>query len=234
VSCRVQKRSSYPVDLFAGRCHNVAGSADPWRAHFLEENLKHLDTPVVVINIVALVILGGSALFAMVIVPAIEAARPTPTAAPVTPRPTRPSATPTHTATPTIQPTNTPSGPTPTRPANCAPLPPKTSLAQLTSTPLPIDFRYDLDPNIAPDLKTVVVIYRCNGTWVEYWLGPDRTISNSIYLAAGDVIWLDLPPASSTPTTPGTPVPASADTATPGTPTPSDTPGLTPAATATP
>ena len=49
--------------------------------------MKQLDTPIVVINIIALVVLGGSALFAMVVVPAIEAARPTPTVA-VTPRPT--------------------------------------------------------------------------------------------------------------------------------------------------
>lgn len=168
--------------------------------------MKHLDTPIVIINIIALVVLGGSALVAMVIVPAIEAARPTPTAVPVTPRPTRPSATPTLTATLTPLATVTPSGPTPTRPANCAPLPPKTSLSQLTSTPLPVDFRYDLDPNIAPNLKTVVFIYRCNGTWVEYWLGPSHTINNSIYLAAGDVIWLVVPPSAATPTTP-TPTP---------------------------
>jgi hypothetical protein len=187
-------------------------------AHFLEEILKHLDTPIVIINIIALVVVVGSAFFAMIIVPAIEAARPTPTAVPVTPRPTRPSATPTLTATLTLTPSVTPSGPTPTRPANCAPLPPKTSLSQLTSTPLSVDFRYDLDPNIAPELKTVVVIYRCNGTWVEYWLGPNRTINNSIYLAAGDVIWLDLPPASSTPSAPATPTP---------TPSSSDTPRAT-------
>ena len=159
--------------------------------------MKQLDTPAVVINIIALVILGGAALFSMVVVPAIEAARPTPTAAPVTPRPT---ATPTLTATLTIQPSATPSGPTPTRPANCAPLPPQTSLSKLTSTPLPVDFRYDLDPDTASNLKTIIFIYRCNGTWVEYWMGPNRTINNSIYLAAGDVIWLVVPPTAVTPT----------------------------------
>ena len=174
-------------------------------ADLLEEILKQLDTPIVVINIIALVVLGGSALFAMVIVPAIEAARPTPTAVPVTPRPTRPTATPTTTATQTLQVTATPSGPTATRPANCAPLPPQTSFSQITSTPLPVDFRYDLDPDIAPGLKTVVFIYRCNGTWIEYWLGPSRTFTNSVYLAAGDVIWLVVPPATTpVPTTPTT------------------------------
>ena len=178
--------------------------------------MKQLDTPVVVINIIALVVLGGSALFAMIVVPAIEAARPTPTVA-VTPRPTRPTATQTPTATLTLTPLVyvSPTGPTPTRPANCAPLPPQTSLAQLTSTPLPVDFRYDLDPNIAPSLKTVVVIYRCNGTWVEYWMGPGRTISNSIYLAAGDIIWLIVPPTGATPTLPATPTPSSTLTPTP-------------------
>ena len=172
--------------------------------------MKQLDTPIVVINIIALVVLGGSALFAMVIVPAIEAARPTPTVA-VTPRPTTQStATQTPTLTQTLQVFVSPSGRTPTRPANCAPPPPpQTSLTQLTSTPLPVDFRYDLDPNIAPSLKTVVIIYRCNGTWVEYWMGPGRTVSNSIYLAAGDVIWLIVPPtgATPTPTTASTPSP---------------------------
>ena len=166
--------------------------------------MKHLDTPIVVINIIALVVLGGSALFAMVIVPAIEAARTTPTAVPVTPRPTRPTATPTLTPTLTLRPTATPTRPLSTRPANCAPLPPQTSLSQLTSTPLPVDFRYDLDPVISSNLKTVVVIYRCNGTWVEYRLGPNRTIANSIYLAAGDVTWLVVPPASPSLTTPTT------------------------------
>ena len=169
--------------------------------------MKQLDTPIVVINIIALVVLGGSALFAMVIVPAIEAARPTPTAVPVTPRPTRPTATPTLTPTLTLRPTATPTRPLSTRPANCAPLPPQSSLTQLTSTPLPVDFRYDLDPVIASNLKTVVVIYRCNGTWVEYLLGPSRSIDRSIYLAAGDVIWLVVPPASSTPAALITPTP---------------------------
>ena len=65
---------------------------------------------------------------------------------------------------------------------------------------MPVDFRYDLDPNIAPSLKTVVIIYRCNGTWIEYWMGPSRTVSNSIYLAAGDIIWLIVPPTGATPT----------------------------------
>jgi hypothetical protein len=190
--------------------------------------LKHLDTPIVVVNIIALLLLGGSALFAMVIVPAIEAARPTPTVA-VTPRPTRPTATITPTLTQTPQVFISPSGPTPTRPANCAPLPPQSSLAQLTSTPLPIDFRYDLDPDVSPNLKTVVVIYRCNGTWVEYWLGPGRTVDNSIYLAAGDVVWLVVPPGSSTPATPtstATLTPTQPPLQTPGTDT--GTPGVTP------
>ena len=178
--------------------------------------MKQLDTPVMVINIIALVVLGGSALFAMIVVPAIEAARPTPTVV-VTPRPTRPTATQTLTSTLTLTPLVyvSPTGPTPTRPANCAPLPPQTSLAQLTSTPLPVDFRYDLDPTIAPGLKTVVVIYRCNGTWVEYWMGPGRTVSNSIYLAAGDIIWLIVPPTGATPTPPATPTSTSSPTPTP-------------------
>ena len=167
-----------------------------------------------VINIIALVVLGGSALFAMIVVPAIEAARPTPTVA-VTPRPTRPTATQTLTSTPTLTPLVyiSPTGLIPTRPANCAPPPPpQSSLAQLTSTPLPVDFRYDLDPTIAPSLKTVVIIYRCNGTWIEYWMGPGRTVSNSIYLAAGDVIWLIVPPTGATPTLPPTRTPTSTPT----------------------
>ena len=95
--------------------------------------MKHLDTPIVIINIIALVVLGGSALVAMVIVPAIEAARPTPTVgtSDSTPHPAfrHPDAH-RHPDTPGNV---TPSGPTPTRPANCAPLPPQ-------NQPLPTHF----------------------------------------------------------------------------------------------
>lgn len=167
--------------------------------------MKRFEALALVANIAALIMLIGSVLVALVVVPAVEAARPTPILI-ETPRPTRPTATVTATpsATPTLTPRAislvTPTGPTATRPPACAPLP---AGAALTATPAPVNFRYDLDPALPPWEKSVVLIYRCNGSWVEYLLGPKHTIDNSIYLAAGDVVWSVAsvtPAASATPT----------------------------------
>lgn len=103
---------------------------------------------------------------------------------------------------------------TPTRPAYCVPLPyssrnnftrtptpdrvlgtvPPTGLSP-SVTPIVFTNTYDLDPSISQEDKSAVLVFRCNGSWDFYWLGPSRTFQ-SIPLSPGDYIWQVAPPAS--------------------------------------
>lgn len=103
---------------------------------------------------------------------------------------------------------------TPTRPANCVPLPystrnnftgtptPDRALGTVpppnispSVTPIVFTNTYDLDPSISQEDKSAVLVFRCNGSWDFYWLGPNRTFK-SIPLEPGDYIWQVAPPAS--------------------------------------
>jgi hypothetical protein len=102
---------------------------------------------------------------------------------------------------------------TATRPSRCVPLPVEKNISirtptpkdysqsgptafAPTTTPIPLKSSYDFDPSIPMDQKSSVVILRCNGDWEEYWLGPGRSLTESVKLDEGDVVWLSAPPTS--------------------------------------
>ena len=105
-----------------------------------------------------------------------------------------------------------------TRPATCVPAPAVSTPAPGTegqvspsATPFPIAHRYDLAPNLSQDLKSGVLVFRCNGSWDQYWLGPAQALDPQKDLKAGDVIFSVSPPASISATNPPEPTgPASA------------------------
>lgn len=98
----------------------------------------------------------------------------------------------------------------------CAPTPqsgntgissPTPSLSQLgtppptvpTITPLPIISTTDLAPELADEDKTYVYVYRCEGTFELFLIGPvgpNAVISDAIPLRPGDIIYNAIPPAS--------------------------------------
>jgi len=124
--------------------------------------------------------------------------------------------------------------PSPTRPANCVPLPqektidiyvtpsptpdhletpdPNLLYESPSVTPIPFAHTYDLSPKVAAQDKWGIIVFRCDGTFDLYLGGPDINPDQSIILNPGDVIYNDFPPASlmghEPPlATPGSPVP---------------------------
>ena len=95
--------------------------------------------------------------------------------------------------------------PTETRLPNCVPYPsrntavyPSTATpfpgqqisdsAVVSVTPLPIAHIYDLSPNSKAIDKDVVVVFRCDGTYVQFLTGPGVQIPQDLHLNAGDTI----------------------------------------------
>jgi hypothetical protein len=64
-----------------------------------------------------------------------------------------------------------------------------------TVTPIPFAKTVDLDPNSPEDEKSEVVVFRCDGSFERWLLGPDNLIEE-IQLIAGDVILGSAPPGS--------------------------------------
>lgn len=64
-----------------------------------------------------------------------------------------------------------------------------------TSTPFPDNSVYDLSPTLKEQEKTYIVVYRCNGAYESYWLGPDILFSEAIQLEEGDLILQVIQPA---------------------------------------
>jgi hypothetical protein len=93
------------------------------------------------------------------------------------------------------------------RSATCVPVPAASTLAPgpdalVQVTPPPIAHRYDLAPNISQDLRSSVLVFRCDGTWDQYWLGPAQVLDPQKDLKTGDVIFSVSPPASNSATKP--------------------------------
>ena len=103
--------------------------------------------------------------------------------------------------------------PSPTRPANCIPLPQETAInSTLTPTPdrltspMP-NFRptvtprvytntFDLSPELPLQDKSEIVVFRCSGTFDLFLAGPEVDIDQRINLEPGDLIISSAPPAS--------------------------------------
>lgn len=107
---------------------------------------------------------------------------------------------------------------TPTRPANCAPLPvlvtatrdgrPPTATPDRFATPRPEDGLptptpivfaniVDLSPEMPQEEKWHMIVLRCDGSRDLYAAGPDVDIYEHIHLEAGDVILNHEPPMPS-------------------------------------
>jgi len=88
----------------------------------------------------------------------------------------------------------------------------RTPAAFQTVAPLPINQTFDLSPNLTIEEKSRLVVFRCDGTYDEYWAGPEVDVLQAIGLEAGDVILYSFPPASlmghEAPNWPETEVPA--------------------------
>ena len=130
--------------------------------------------------------------------------------------------------------------PSPTRPSYCKPLPRKTPS---NSTPTPTQNRFasqvpayqpsvppmiftntfDLSPELLPQDKWEIVVFRCNGTFDLFLAGPQININQSIKLEPGDVMLSAGPPLSMTGHQP--PEPSRSPTTIPTTSTPYPPPG---------
>jgi hypothetical protein len=96
--------------------------------------------------------------------------------------------------------------PSPTRPADCIPLPkniyndlksPPTPAANIPSvTPIPFKNTIDLSPDIAMSSKWETIVFRCDGSFDRYLTGPNLDPRKAISLGPGDVIILAIPPSS--------------------------------------
>lgn len=102
---------------------------------------------------------------------------------------------------------------TPTRPSYCAPLPneavdystltitpnrfsSQVSYSRPTVTPRKYDLTIDLSAEISIKEKSQIIIFRCNGTFDLYLIGPEINITERIILSPGDLIISSIPPAS--------------------------------------
>jgi len=108
--------------------------------------------------------------------------------------------------------------PSPTRPANCVPLPqektididmtlsptpdhletpdPNLLIESPSVTPLPFANTFDLSPELQVRDKWEIIVFRCDGTFDLYLGGPEINVDQSIILNPGDVIYNGFPPAS--------------------------------------
>lgn len=64
-----------------------------------------------------------------------------------------------------------------------------------TATPFPNQTVYDLSPDLKEREKAFVVVYRCEGTYESYWLGPEISLNEAIQLDEGDTILQVIQPA---------------------------------------
>jgi len=103
--------------------------------------------------------------------------------------------------------------PSPTRPTYCVPLP-QESATDSSRTPTPDRYSspepyfhatvtprgyshvYDLSPELPLIDKSEIVVFRCDGTFDLYLIGPDVNLDQNINLYPGDVIISSAPPAS--------------------------------------
>lgn len=109
--------------------------------------------------------------------------------------------------------------PSATRPAYCVPLPPT---AQPIGTPTPTPSRlssalpitspmpdlvqavnprahaniFDLSPELPLRDKSEIIVFRCNGTFDQYWAGPEVDVDSFLNLEPGDVVYSSAAPAS--------------------------------------
>jgi len=76
-----------------------------------------------------------------------------------------------------------------TKTENLSPYPSisSTPLISYTSTPYPN--LIDLSPNLPRSKKSSIIVYRCDGTYVEFLVGPEIKIPNDLNLNPGDIIW---------------------------------------------
>lgn len=58
----------------------------------------------------------------------------------------------------------------------------------ISVTPIPIARTIDLSPNVSASEKAVVTVYQCNGTYVQYLVGPEKRIFKDLPLGKGDTI----------------------------------------------
>ncbi|HVN53974.1 MAG TPA: hypothetical protein VMT46_06550 [Anaerolineaceae bacterium] len=96
----------------------------------------------------------------------------------------------------------------------------------VSATPLPIAQVIDLSPDAAENDKSHAVVYRCDGTWIEYKFSDLRL--DDLPLSPGDTVYLTVPPAlmrepPPPPTYPPNPTSAPLPTITPG-PSPTSAP----------
>ena len=134
--------------------------------------------------------------------------------------------------------------PTQTRLPNCAPYPSyedkSTATATpypgqkidssnfMTTTPRPIAHTYDLSPNSKDIDRAIVFVFRCNGTYDQFIIGPGVKYPQDLHLQAGDTIidmlGIGLHPMPAPPLQTSTETPAVTNkvltTSTPSTPTP--------------
>ncbi len=132
-----------------------------------------------------------------------------------------------------------------TRPAYCAPIPRRTDLPYTPSptpnlqtqqspkfraewtpgpsvTPLPLARIIDLDPDVPREKKVEVTVFRCDGSFERWLLGPDH-YREQIQLEPGDIIFDSAPPAYLMGHEPPRPTPKSTSTPLPYPPPPTYT-----------
>ena len=64
-----------------------------------------------------------------------------------------------------------------------------------TATPIPSQNVYDLSPELNEQEKAFIAIYRCDGSYEAYWLGPEISLEAAIQLQEGDIILQVIQPA---------------------------------------
>ncbi len=101
---------------------------------------------------------------------------------------------------------------TPTRPAHCVPIPryptpagPPTATPDQfatsgpnlspTITPIPFAHIYNLSPEMPFEEQSIIVVFRCDGTFDLYGAGPEINIDEYLRLEPGDVIFSSNGPA---------------------------------------
>ncbi len=63
----------------------------------------------------------------------------------------------------------------------------------VTVTPLPISHTVDLSTKAQESEKTVITIFRCNGTFDQYIVGIDIKVPEDLHLGVGDTIYSSIP-----------------------------------------